>query len=95
MIIAGADEALLAAVEQLVAGDLAAADEQIERARREQSQVTRDGAAEMRLHFVTARLQRRKRDVKQACFHYAQLDVRTNSVFGREATQFLEEHRRR
>lgn len=95
MVIAGADEALLAAVEQLVAGDLAAADEQVERARREQSQVTRDGAAEMRLHFVAARVQRRKGDVKHACFHYAQLDVRTNSVFGREATQYLEEHRRR
>jgi hypothetical protein len=95
MVIAGADEALLAAVGRLVADDLAGAEEQIAHAKREQSQVTRDGSAEMRLHFVAARLQRRKRDVTQACFYYAQLDVRTNSVFGREATQYLEEHRRR
>ena len=95
MVIAGADEALLAAVERITVGDFAAAREQLERARGQQAQVTRDVAAERRLHFVAARLHRRLGDVKQACFHYAQLDVPTNGVFGREANEYLEEHRKR
>lgn len=95
MVIAGADEALLAAVERITAGDFAVACEQLERARREQAQVTRDAAAERRLHFVAARLHRHLGEVKQACFHYAQLDVPTNGVFGREASDYLEEHRKR
>lgn len=95
MIIAGADEALLAAVDHLSSGNLVAAREQLERAYHAQSKVTRDGAAERRLHFVAARLHRRAGDTKQACFHYAQLDVPTDSVFSREATEFVEEHRKR